>query len=241
MKKTAYRKFFAVLAAAVILSANAANAQTVKHRSFAEQNLNRHYTSIAFGMGVNYVKNKSLDDYIGYELPNYNFLNDNLKLSEFRSGFDFFISAERQIHRNFSLKAEYSYFLKSNKSDYYAEYSFNSSAHRLFASVNYLFPMEYAYFKLGIGGGGVFSSLTKSYGSLESDYTSTGLGIKAEGTFDLQIGNSMAVYLNGNIINVFDSGLKDSNGDELFNKSGGRVNLSGLSFGLRLGVEFFIF
>ena len=106
MRITTYRKFFAVLAAAAILSANAADAQTVKHRSFAEQNLNRHYTSFAFGMGVNYVKNKSLDDYIGYELPNYNFLNDNLKLSEFRSGFDFFISAERQVHRNISLKAE---------------------------------------------------------------------------------------------------------------------------------------
>jgi hypothetical protein len=221
---------------------SASNAQEIKHKSFSEQNAKRNYTSIAFGMGASYGNNNSLKTYIGYELPGYNYLTDQQKLKDLGPGFDFFLTAERQVHRNYSIKADYSYFIKSNGlSGLYPDYSFNYTSHRIFLIANYIIPMEYSYFKFGIGGGGIFSSLSNKFSSLESVYTSKGIGVKAEGVFDLQMGNTFAGYISGYLLNVFDSGLKDENGVEVLNRAGGKVNLSSFSAGVRIGVEIFIF
>ncbi len=242
MKKTLKNLYItAVIAAVIFISAASSFAQDKKLLSFGEQNSKRYYTSFAFGMGVDYGKTSSFDTYIGYELPNYNFLNDADKLSEFRSGFTFFGTAERQVHRNFSLKADYSYFIKSNDVQLYPDYGFNVTGHRIFAGANYIFPMEYAFLKLGACAGPEFSSVTQRFSSLETKYTSSGFGIKAEGIFDIQIGKSVAGYINGYLMQIFDSGLKDSNGNEIQNKAGGKADLSGFSAGLRIGVEIFIF
>jgi hypothetical protein len=219
-----------------------ANAQETGHKSLSELSAKRNYTSFAFGMGINYGNNSSLNTYIGYELPGYNELTDQQKLKDLGTGFDFFLSAERQIHKKFSMKADYSYFVKSNDlNSLYPDYSFDYTSHRIFLTANYIIPMEYSYIKFGIGGGGVFSSLSYKYSSLESVYTSKGFGLKAEGVFDQQISGNLAGYISVFILNIFDSGLKDENGAEVLNRAGGKVNLSSFSAGIRIGVEIFIF
>jgi hypothetical protein len=88
----------------------------------------------------------------------------------------------------------------------------------------------------------VFSSLeSKSVTTNSGTYTSTGIMAKAEGTFSIQMGKSLAGYLNGYIGNVFAGNLKGSDGKELYSNSKDTVNLSSFMIGLRLGIEFYIF
>lgn len=210
--------------------------------SFAKLNKNKNYTSFAFGMGASYGNNKSLNTFIGYELPNYNTLTENQKLSEFRTGLEFFANAERQITKNIAIKVDYGYFIKSNKLDMYQANSFDYTNHQIYLGLNYIIPGEYHFLKFGIGGGPVFSSLdSKSYINNIGIFTSTGILAKAEGTFSVQMGKNLAGYLNGYVGNVFSGTLKDSNGNELKNVIGDPVNLSSFMLGLRLGIEFYIF
>lgn len=210
--------------------------------SFAKQNKNKHYTSFAFGMGASYGNNKSLNTFIGYELPNYNTLTESQKLSDFRTGLEFFVNAERQVTKNIGLKIDYGYFIKSNKLDLYQSNSYDYTNHQIYLGINYIIPGEYHFLKFGVGGGTVFSSLdSKSYINNIGIFTSTGILAKAEGTFSVQMGKNLAGYLNGYIGNVFSGTLKDSNGKELKNVIGDPVDLNSFMLGLRLGIEFYIF
>jgi hypothetical protein len=218
------------------------NAQDNGPRPFGQQGKNKRYTSFALGMGAAYGNNKSLNTFIGYELPDYNNLSDNLKLTDFRTAFEFFGNVEKQVLKNLALKLDYSYLIKSNKLNSYPNNSFDYNNHQIVLTLNYVIPGEYHFLKFGAGAGPVFSSLnSKSYITNVGTYTSTGFMAKADGTFSIQMGKNVAGYLNGYVANVFAGNLKDSNNKELKNASGDTVNLSSFMMGLRLGVEFYIF
>ena len=93
--------------------------------SFAKRNKSKYYTSFALGMGAAYGNNKSLNTFIGYELPGYNNVADSRKLKEFKTGFEFFGNVERQVASKIAVKLDYSFFLKSNKVDDYPNQSFD--------------------------------------------------------------------------------------------------------------------
>ena len=193
-------------------------------------------------MGAAYGNNKSLNTFIGYELPNYNTLNDNQKLTDFRTGFEFFGNIEKQILKNLALKLEYSYFVKSNNLNFYPNNSFDYANHQIVFSFNYIIPGEYHFIKFGVGAGPVFSSLdSKSYFTNNGIFTAAGIMTKADGTFSLQMGENFGGYLNAYVGNIFGSNLKDSENKELKNVNGDNVNLSSFMIGLRLGIEFYIF
>lgn len=242
VKRTA-QIFLTILALqSVFFAQKSIYAQENGTRPFGQQGKNKMYTSFAIGMGAAYGNNTSLNTFIGYELPNYNLLNENQKIKDFRTAFEFFANAERQITKNIALKIDYGYFIKSNKLDMYQAYSFDYTNHQIYLGLNYIIPGDYHFLKFGIGGGPVFSSLdSKSYINNIGTFTSTGILGKAEGTFSVQMGKNLAGYLNGYVGNVFSGTLKDSNGNELKNVIGDPVNLSSFMLGLRLGIEFYIF
>lgn len=218
------------------------SAQEKAPRSFGQQGKYNKYTSFAFGMGAAYGNNKSLNTFIGYELPGYNYLTDNQKLTDFRTAFEFFGNVERQVAKNLAVKLDYSYLIKSNKVAYYPSYTYDYNNHQIVLVLNYVMPGEYYFLKFGAGAGPVFSSLESvSYITNSGTFTSTGVLAKAEGTFSIQMGKNLAGYLNGYIGNVFAGNLKGSDGKELKNAAGDTVNLSSFMIGLRLGVEFYIF
>ena len=226
----------------LLLNAGLAFAQNGGTTPFSKQNKGNHYTSFALGMGAAYGNNPSLTTFISYELPNYNNLTDNQKLKDFRTGFEFFGNVERQFSKNLAVKLDYSYFIKSNKLDYYPNNSYDYTNHQIYLGLNYIIPGDYYFLKFGLGAGPVFSNLdSKSYITNIGTYTSTGLITKAEGSFSIQIGSNMAGYINGYIGNVFNGNLKDSNGKELKNATGENVNLSSFLLGVRIGIEFYIF
>jgi hypothetical protein len=224
------------------ISINNSFSQEKTPRSFGDQGKNKRYTSFALGMGAAYGSNKSLNTFIGYELPGYNYLTDNQKLRDFRTAFEFFGNIERQVSKNIAVKLDYSYLVKSNSVTSFPNNTFDYNNHQIVLTLNYVIPGAYHFIKFGVGAGPVFSSLdSKSYITNVGTYTSTGIIAKAEGTFSIQMGKNLAGYINGYAGNVFAGNLKDSNKNDLKNVSGDTVSLSSFMIGLRLGIEFYIF
>lgn len=212
------------------------------HVSFQSLNKGKKYISISFGMGALYGNNTSLKNFIQYEIPNYGTLTREQQLSEFFTGLDFFGGIEKQMSRNLSLKAEYSYFIKSYNVSQYPQYDFSYSNHQPGMTLFYLFPQEYSYIKFGAGASYIFSGFNlKEFGS-EKSYTSKGFGLKGEIILNAQIGKSFAGYISGYLSKTFLQNLKDNNGNELLaNVTREGVNLSSFGAGIRLGVEIFFF
>ncbi|MCX6165732.1 MAG: hypothetical protein NTU73_12880 [Ignavibacteriae bacterium] len=210
--------------------------------SFQSLNKNKNYTSISFGMGAMYGNNPSLKNFIQYKIPDYSRLTRDAQLSEFYTGLDFFGGVERQITKKFSIKGEYSYFLKSYNVKFYSQYDFSYYSHQPCLMFFYVIPQEYSYLKIGAGTGYIYSKLSvREYGT-ENSYTSNGFGFKTELILNAQIGKSFASYISGYLSKTFLSNLKDNNGKELLtNGTNETVNLSSLGAGIRLGVEIFIF
>jgi len=193
-------------------------------------------------MGAQYCNNTSLKDFISYEIPFYGNLTREQQLSDFYTGLDFFGGVEKQVNRNFSVKAEYSFFIKSYNLKLFPEYDFSYSNHQPGVSFFYLIPQEYSFIKIGAGASYINSQFNlKEYGSQKS-YSSNGFGLKTEVILNAQIGKSFAGYISGYLSKTFLQNLKDSNGNELqSNVSHEGVNLSSFGAGIRLGVEIFFF
>lgn len=210
--------------------------------SFRSLNKGKKYISVSFGMGAIYGNNTSLKNYIQYEIPNYGLLTRDQQLSEFYTGLDFFGGVEKQLSRSFSIKADYSYFIKSYNVDMYPQYNFSYSSHQPGIMLYRIIPQEYSYIKIGVGTGYVLSNFSiKEYG-LEKSYTSNGIGFKTELILNAQIGKTFSGYISGYLIKTFLQNLKDTNGNELLtNATKETVNLSSFGAGIRLGVEIFFF
>jgi len=212
------------------------------HVSFQSLNKKSKYTSISFGMGALYGNNTALKKFIQYKIPDYNSLSINDQLSEYATGIDFFGGIEKQISKNFSVKGEYSYFIKSYNVNNYTLYNFSYYSHQPYLMLYYIIPQEYSYIKIGAGTGYIFSNLTVKEFGIENSYTSGGVGFQAEAILNAQIGKSFAGYLSIYFSDTFLSSLKDKNNKELLNNvTGETVNLNSLGAGIRFGVEFFIF
>ncbi len=240
--KSAMQSIFVLTLLFSLVSGGYLSAQEKAPRSFGEQGKNKRYTSFALGMGAAYGNNSSLNTFIGYELPNYNTLSDNQKIKDFRTAFEFFGNVERQVSKNLAMKLDYSYLIKSNRVSTYPNNTFDYNNHQIVLTLNYIFPGDYHFFKVGAGAGPVFSKLESvSYITNIGTYTSTGVLAKAEGTFSIQMGKNLAGYINGYVGNVFSGNLKGGDGKELKNAAGESVNLSSFMIGLRLGIEFYIF
>jgi hypothetical protein len=232
-------KIFVIISLSFIFNNSFADST---HVSFQSLNKKSHYTSFSFGMGALYGNNPSLKNFIQYRIPDYSRLTRDDQLSEFYTGLDFFGGIERQITKKFSVKLDYSYFIKSYNVMFYSQYDFSYYNHQQYLMFFYVIPQEYSYLKIGAGTGYIYSKLSvKEYGT-ENSYTSNGFGFKTELILNAQIGKNFAGYLSGYLSKTFLSNLKDNNSKELLtNVTNETVNLSSLGAGIRLGVEIFIF
>lgn len=210
---------------------------------FEKQNKNTKYKSFSGGMRLSYGNNPSLLRYVQYELPDYYRVPESQQISDFNVGYEFFGGFEYQITKNFSLKADYSYFVKSVNSSapQYSMYDFTYYDHNILLTGFYLIPGEYFYLKFGAGAGLVLSKLSAQTFGLESEYNSTGLNLKLEGVLNTQISNSLATYFGIFLSNTFNATLKKSDDSKLLNRTGDEVNLNSFNLGLSLGFEYFIF
>ncbi len=229
---------FLFLIFTVPLFAQSTNTRIV---SFGEQSKNGLYYSFSAGMGISYGNNPDLISYIGYELPNYNNLSDARKLSEYGTGLSFFIAGEKQIAKNFSLKLDYNYLIKSNNLTEYPNYDFTTYSHNFLLTGYYLIPGDYFFLKFGAGAGPVFYSFNEKIFTNETSYNSTGAEIKLDAVLNVQIAKSVATYFGVFAFKNFSPPLKDSGGNKLLNRAGGDVSPGSQGVGLRLGIEVVLF
>ena len=209
--------------------------------SFQQQNKKSKYFSLSFGMGISYCDNKSLIDFAELQIPNYNTISQTERFSKFSTGLEFFGGIERQLSKNVSLKADYSYFIKSVNIPRFPNYDYSYFSHQPFLTIFYIIPQEYSFIKFGAGAGYIISELRVKEYSLEKSYTSGGLGLKLEGILNAQISKNVAGYFSTFITKSFQSDLKDESNTVLNNRNNEKVNLSSFGLGLRIGLEVFIF
>ncbi|MBN1634286.1 MAG: hypothetical protein JW917_08995 [Ignavibacteria bacterium] len=214
-----------------------------KVTSFKKQNQNTKYKSFSGGMRLSYGNNPSLLRFVQYELPDYFRVPESQQIPDFEVGYEFFAGFEYQVAKNFSLKADYSYFVKSMNSSasQYSMYDFTYNCHNILLTGYYLIPGEHFYLKFGAGSGMVLSNLSTQTFGLISNYNSAGLITKLESVLNTQISNSLAAYFGVFLSGTFNGTLKKSDGSKLSNRTGEEVNLNSFMLGLSLGFEYFIF
>jgi len=209
--------------------------------SFGEQSKDGLYYSFSAGMGISYGNNPDLISYIGYELPNYNNLSDSRKLSDYGTGLGFFVAGEKQVAKNFSVKLDYNYLIKSNNLTEYPNYDYTTYSHNFLLTGYYLIPGDYFFLKFGAGAGPVFYSFNEKIYSNENSYKSTGAEVKLDAVLNVQIAKSMATYFGVFAYKNFAPALKDSDGNKLLNRIGQEVTPGSQGVGLRLGIEVVLF
>ncbi len=189
-------------------------------------------------MGISMSTAPSLVDYIRSDIPFAN--NDSVK--SFGVGLEFFGALEYDISKIYSLKLDYSYFIKSLSYKYsYFTYDYFYSIHQPYLIGSYVTRGSTYKFKFGIGVGYHAAQLKKDIGA-GSDlvYNASGLGYRGEIVFMAQLSNKLGSYVSGFINGSSIGTLKDKDEKPLKNSNTGEeVNLSGFGIGLRLGLSFY--
>jgi len=242
MHKITISILFPVLSFCVLHNINAQENQN-SVIPFEKQNKNKNFKAFAAGMRLSYGNNKSLLDYIRFELPDYYIIPEEQKIPDFNVGYEFFGEAEYQLTKHFSLKADYSYSIKSLNSTapQFSNYDFSVYTHNILLTGYYIIPGKYYYLKLGGGTGLAISELRKQTFGLIEEYNSTGINVKLESVLNTQISNSIAAYIGVFLSNSINATLKNGNGEKVISRSGEEINLNSFNIGLGLGLEIFIF
>lgn len=194
--------------------------------------------SLSIGMGISMSTAPSFVDYVRNDLPILN--KDSIK--SFGVGFEFFGSAEYDLSKEFSLKLDYSYFVKNLSVNYaYFTYNYFYFIHQPYIMGYYVLRKKNYGFKFGGGLGYHFAHMTKDIGAGSNlDYSASGVAYRGEIVFysflSERLGSYISGFINGNSIGT----LKDSNKNALLNAgTGGEVNLSGFGIGARIGISYY--
>lgn len=189
-------------------------------------------------MGISMSTAPSLIDYIRNDVPFSN--KDSVK--SFGVGLEFFGALEYDIAKNYSIKLDYSYFIKSLSYNYsYYNYDYFYSIHQPYLTGSYVLRGSTYKFKFGAAIGYHAAQLKKDIGA-GSDlvYYASGLGYRGEIVFTAQLSNRLGSYISGFINGSSLGTLKNNSSASLINsQTGQEVNLSGFGTGLRLGLSFY--
>lgn len=228
------RKIFFFLLIAAIVSGNPANSQDKKTTLHFKKRF-----SLSGGMGISMTTSPSFVDYMRYDIPFSN--KDSVKA--FGVGLEFFGALEYEILKHFSLKADYSYFIKSRTYNYsYFTYDYFISIHQPYLMGFYAVRGSTYAFKFGGGVGFHFARFTKDIGAgLNLVYNASGLGYRAEGEFQAELSKNLGSYISCFALGSSIGTLKDSNKNPLKNaQTGEDVNLSSFGVGLRIGISIYL-
>ncbi len=223
-----------MLLLAVIAINNPANSQDKK----TVQPFTKRF-SFSGGMGISMTTSPSFVDYMRNDIPFSN--KDSVK--PFGVGLEFFGALEYDVSSHFSLKADYSYFIKSRTYNYsYFTYDYFYSIHQPYLMGFYAVRGPSYAFKFGGGLGYHFAQFTKDIGASSNlVYNASGLGYRAEAIFEAELSKRLGSYIGGFITGSSIGSLKDSNNNPLKNSQTGEdVNLGSFGLGLRIGFTIYL-
>lgn len=201
----------------------------------AANNLSAQW-DISFSMGLDFKSSPSFRDYV-----NTNFSSGNNLIPSFKSAINFSGEADYKFSNTFALGFEYDLLIDSytNMIGLGGIYEISYNMKRPSILAYYLFPGNGYQLKIGGGVGLRFASLSERI-IASSDYSANGYGFvfKAEG--NTLLSKSFYALIGANI--RYDVTEKVSNDQNtLINRSTGEaLNLSAISFGIYLGISFFL-
>jgi hypothetical protein len=199
--------------------------------------LNERENSLAFfaGMGIHMVAAPDIVEYIN------TVTTFSQRVDDFGTVVEFFGGAEFPVNKEWGIKFEHSYLFKS-----YTVPGNLGGTHDLYYSVqspSLLVQKTYSgkgyFFKIGAGGGynfGYVSQKVSTFG-ITTEYTSRGLGLKAEAVGQTAFDENFFGYIGASLGWGFLGDLKDNKGFYLSApNSAARVSLRYFHAGLRFGV-----
>ncbi len=193
------------------------------------------------GMGISLQDNSSFVDYLRNEIPYAT--SDSVKT--FTTAIEFFGGIEYSFSKKFSLKLDYSYYLRSsNHTDIYGfTYNYDIIIHQPYLMGFYLMQNKSYDLKLGVGAGYHFGKVTRLLDPNPSvSYTANGFSFRGEAVFAPYMTKKLQAYISGFIVVSSFQSLKDANGNYLTStNSTQQVNLSSFGVGARIGFIYNIF
>lgn len=194
--------------------------------------------SLSLGMGISTSTAPSFVDYVRNDVPVLN--KDSIK--SFGVGFEFFGAAEYDVSKEFSLKLDYSYFVKNLSINYaYFTYNYFYYIHQPYVMGFYVLRKNNYGFKFGGGLGYHFARMSKDIGAGSNlEYSASGLAYRGEIEFYSLLSDRLGAYVSGFLMGSSIGTLKDSDNNILKNPgSGADVNLSGFGVGARIGISYY--
>ena len=195
--------------------------------------------SFSGGMGISMTTSPSFVDYLRNDIPYSN--KDSVKA--FGVGLEFFGALIYDLSKHFTLKADYSYFMKSSTyNSSYFTYDYFYYVHQPYLMGFYAVRGNSYAFEFGGGLGYHFTQMTKDIGAGSNlVYNASGLGYRAEVVFAAELSRRLGSYISGFILGSSIGTLKDGDGRPLLNaQTGKEVNLSSFGLGLRLGFTIYL-
>lgn len=196
----------------------------------------KYHKELSFyaGLGIDYGISPDFNDYLVAAIP----YSTSDSIRTFNAGIEFYGGLEYELSKNISLRADYSYFIRSISYTYSpAVFDYTISSHQPYLFVNYLIKEPNFNFKFGLGGGFHMQNLdNRINNSTTESYTSSGPSIRLESIFSPKLSQNFYGYISGFAFGNFYSKLKDQNGNPLqAANSTTEASLSGYGVGARLG------
>lgn len=189
---------------------------------------------VSGGMGISFVNNASLTDYLNIYFPS------GTELGSFNSSIEFFIEGDYSVSPDFQVGIEYAYQIFSHNAVYGGggNYDLSYGHHKPSVLAYYLISGEGYKFKFGGGIGFRYASVEEKILSATT-YTTSGFGALLRAQGNTLLGGD--VYVNIGVDLRYDLTGEPKNGDQYIvdNTINENINLNSLSVGVRVGISYF--
>jgi hypothetical protein len=190
------------------------------------------------GMGINIVRSAGVVDYINSTA----FFSQ--RVSDWGTAVDFFGGIEFPISDSWGIMIEHSYVLKSYTFEAnYGTYDITCTVQAPTISLEKVYTGKGYFFKYGAGVGPRFGFLSQkvSYGGTETDYTTTGFGLKTEivgeTAFDKNVFGYIAGDMGYDVFGKIGSNIPSANAD--VSRLSSEVSMNYFYAGLRFGIMYY--
>lgn len=189
---------------------------------------------ISGGMGLDLVYSPSLNDYI-----NDNFFDSKNELKTFNKSLSVFGEIDYKIDEKYQIGLEYNHSFFFHSTPLHGNYEFNYTVYKPSIIGYYVIPGDGYEFKFGGGLGFRYVSAEEKIFTTD-EFTSSGIGLLVKAIGNTALGDNFYAYISADIRYDYLSEPEKDGGKITNGYSNEILNLNSLSFGIKLGVSYFI-
>jgi hypothetical protein len=200
---------------------------------------NVHRFAFSVGMGISLLNNSSFTNYLRREIP----YSSTDSIKSFTTGIEFFGGIEYVLSKNFSMKLDYSYAVRSatySSPNFITDYNYDINMHQGYLMAYYLIPKPSFDLKFGIGAGYLLTLLsTQATITSSNSYKASGFSFRGEGVFAPYLSKNFQAVISGFVTVNNIGSFKNTAGNYLTSSnSTEQVNFSGFGAGVRIGFSY---